>query len=176
MGLFFDVLSSINNPNQQGSVSQLESITNSIQQAANSQGVDASKMQSVLSAAGGLLGPLLKQQQGNLPGGQLDGLVGQLAGAGAAGGGISALQSLIPPELQQQLIQGIAQKTGMNASAIQGMLPTILPAIMGLLGMGSGTGMGGGSNPLLNAFLSGGDGNTDLGDVFRFANRFLKVG
>jgi hypothetical protein len=166
MGLFFDILSSINNPDQQGSVSQLESITHSVQQLATSQGVDASKMQSVLSAAGGLLGPMLQQQQSNFPGGaNLGGLMGQIAGTGASA---TVLQSLFPSQLQQQLAEGIAQKTGINASAIQGMIPVLLPTIMGLLNMGANK--SGGTNPLLSTFLNGGN---DLGDVFKFADRFL---
>ncbi|MBF2028693.1 MAG: DUF937 domain-containing protein [Oscillatoriales cyanobacterium C42_A2020_001] len=169
MGLFFDVLSAINNPDQQGSVAQLENVTNTMQQLATSQGLDATKLQSILTAAGGLLGPALKQQ-GSLPGGaQLGNLVNQVGGTGAPA---AALQSLFPPQLQQQLIQGIAQKTGISASMIQGLLPSLLPAIMGLLNMGASN-SGTGTNPLLNAFLSGGDGTTDLGDVFKFANRFL---
>jgi len=40
--------------------------------------------------------------------------------------------------------------------------------------MGASTSGVGGSNSLLNTFLdSDRDGDTDLGDVFKFANRFL---
>lgn len=169
MSLFFDVLSAINNPAQQGSVSHLEAITSSIQQAGASQGIDPSKLKPILSATGGLLGPLLKQQQGTSSSNQLGLLIGQISGAGASA---VALQSLFPAPVQQQLIQGIAQKTGVSPNILQGMLPTLLPAVMELLNMGaSKPGMMGG-NPLLTAFLSG-DGNTDLGEVFHFANRFL---
>lgn len=168
MGLFFDVLSSINNPDQNGSVGQLENIMGTVQTLAKTQGVDATQMQSVLSAAGGLLGPMLQQQQGNLPGGaNLGNLVGQLSGGGAPA---TALQSLFPPQVQQQLIQGISQQTGVDAGMLQSMLPTLLPAIMGLLNMGGS--QAGGANPLLTAVMSGGGGG-DLGEVFQFANRFL---
>ncbi|MDX2243883.1 MAG: DUF937 domain-containing protein [Leptolyngbyaceae cyanobacterium bins.302] len=167
MGMFFDVLSAINNPEQNGSVTQLESITNTVQQLATNQGIDASKMQSVLSTVGGLLGPLLQEQQTNLPGGgDLGRLVGQITGSGAPA---TALQSLFPPQIQQQIAQGIAQKTGLDAGMIQSMLPTLLTSISGLLNMGGSK--AGGENPLLNAFLS--EGSNDLGDVFKFANRFL---
>lgn len=165
MGLFFDVLSAINNPNQQGSVAQLENITRTMQSLATSQGLDANKMQSILAAAGGMIGPAMQSRQGNLPGeNQIGNLLGQITGTGAPA---TALSSLFPPQVQQQLIQGVAQKAGINASTVQGMLPTLLPAIMGLLNMGSS---GGGTNSLLTSFLSG---NNDLGEVFNFANRFL---
>lgn len=166
--MFFDLLSAINNPNQNGSVAQLESITNSVQQLAKSQGIDPTQMQSVLSAAGGLLGPLMQQQQKSLPGGaDLGNLVGQIAGSGAPA---TALQSLFPPQIQQQLIQAIAQKTGLDAGLIQSMLPTLLSSVSSLLNMGGSK--VGGANPLLTAFLNGG-ANNDLGNVLNFANRFL---
>lgn len=164
MGLFFDVLSAINNPNQQGSVTQLEGIANTVQQLASSQGLDSGKMHSVLGAAGGLISSALLNRQGAAGEGQLGNILGQMMGTGAAS---TALSTLFPPQVQQQLIQGIAQKVGINSSAIQAMLPTLLPAVMGLLNMGSGQG---GTNSVLSSFLSG---NHDLGEVFKFANRFL---
>jgi uncharacterized protein YidB (DUF937 family) len=169
MGLFFDVLSSINNPNQQGSVAQLETLTNTVQQAASEQGIGASQLQGILSALGGALSPVLRQQ--GLANGGLGGAIGQLAGAGAS---TAAIQALIPPQLQQQLIQIVSQKTGVSASTLQVLLPTLLPAVISLLNMGASKSGIGGTNPLLTAFLDGNqDGNTDLGDVLKFATRFL---
>ncbi|HIK45938.1 MAG TPA: DUF937 domain-containing protein [Leptolyngbyaceae cyanobacterium M65_K2018_010] len=170
MSLFFDVLSSINNPNQQGSVDQLSSVFGSLQQLAGSQGVNADQMSSMLNALGGALQPALKQQAGTLGAGQLENLVTQLAGPG----GLASLQSAIPPQMQQQLIQAVAQKSGLNAGLIQTMLPKLLPVVMGLLGMGAAKPGRGGGNALLNAFLNtNGAGGTDLGTVMKFAGRFL---
>jgi hypothetical protein len=170
MSLFFDVLSSINNPNQQGSIEQLSSVTNSIQQLANAQGMNSDQMSSVMSALGGALQPALKQQVGMMGSGQLDSMMGQLAGSG----GLASLQKLVPPQMQQQLIQAVAQKSGLNAGMVQSMLPQLLPVVMGLMGMGASKPGKGGGNALLNAFLdSDRSGNTDLGDVMKFANRFL---
>ncbi len=104
-GTLFDILSSINNPNQQGSVDQLSNVVNSVQQLGAERGIPASTLQTIFSSLGGFLGPVLKQQSG-LGGSPLDGLAG-LAGAGA---GAAALQSFLPPQLQQQIIQGISQK------------------------------------------------------------------
>jgi hypothetical protein len=171
MSLFFDVLSSINNPNQQGSIEQLGSVTNSLQQLANAQGMNSDQMTSVLSALGGALQPALKQQAGMMGSGQLDSIIGQLAGGGS---GLASLQSMIPPQMQQQLIQSVAQKSGLNAGMVQSMLPQMLPAVMGLLGMGARKPGQGGGNMLLNSFLdTDRSGNADLGDVMKFANRFL---
>ena len=173
MGLFFDVLSSINNPNQQGNVSQLESVASSIQKIASTQGMDASKTQSLLSAMGGFLQPALQQQQQTMGAGSLGSLVGQL-GAGETGASVT---TLLPPQMQQQMVQGIAQKTGLSPNMLQSALPVLVPAVMGLLHMGASKPGIGGSNPLLGAFLdSNRDGQTDLGDAFKFATRFLSSG
>jgi hypothetical protein len=179
MGLFFDLLSSINNPDQQGSIDQLSAATNALQQVASTQGIDANQMQSLMTALGGALGPALKQQQGLMGGGTLENLVGQIASSGlaselgATGFSSTALGSAIPPQIQQQITQAIAQKTGINSGMIQAMLPQLLPAVMGFLNMGSPKPGAGGGNPLLSAFLDGSSGSSDLGEVMRFAGRFL---
>lgn len=173
MGLFFDVLSSINNPSQQGNVSQLESVASSIQKLASTRGMDDSKTQSLLSAMGGFLQPALQQQQQTMGAGSLGSLVGQL-GAGAPGA--SALTALLPPQMQQQMVQNIAQKTGLSPNMLQSALPVLVPAVMGLLHMGASKPGTNGGNPLLGAFLDSSQGNTDLGDAFKFATRFLGSG
>lgn len=177
MGLFFDVLSSINNPGQQGSVSQLASITQSVQELASSRGVQPSTMQTVLSVLGNAISPALRQQQSVMGSNQLENLIGRSIGGGAVA---SVIQSLFPPQAQQQIIEGIAKKTGLSPNAIQGMLPTLIPLVLGLLSMGAKkpgvASAGNSSNSLLSAFLDGNqDGNTDLGDVFKFATRFLNA-
>lgn len=174
MGMFFDVLSAINNPNQQASVSQLASINDAIQQVATSQGIDAGKAQSLMSALGGFLRPALKQQQSAIGGGQLESLLGRLGTGVGTAAGATALSSLLPPQMQQQMIQAIAQKTGLSPNMLQGAIPVLVPAVLGLLNMGANKPGTGGGNPLLKTFLdSDRDGDTDLGDVFKFANRFL---
>jgi hypothetical protein len=174
MGLFFDVLSAINNPNQQASVSQLEAITSSIQQVASSQGIDASKTQSLMSTLGGFLRPALKQQRSAMGENQLESLLNRFGTGTATSAGASAISALFPPQMQQQMIQSIAQKTGLSPNMLQSAMPVLIPAVMGLLTMGAKKPGTGGGNPLLSAFLdSDRDGDTDLGDVFKFASRFL---
>ncbi|MEM9907752.1 MAG: DUF937 domain-containing protein, partial [Cyanobacteria bacterium P01_D01_bin.44] len=83
--------------------------------------------------------------------------------------------SLLPAQAQQQIAQTVAQQAGLNAGTVQGMLPTLLPAVMGLLNMGSSKpGKMSGMNPLLTAFLGGNKGGNDLGNVMKFASRFLQ--
>lgn len=176
MGLFFDVLSAINNPGQQASVGQLDALMGSVQQLANSHGIEPSAMETILSGLGSSLRPALQQQATT---GGLGGLLGQL-GAGSASGGL--LSSLLTPQLQQQLVQMLTQRTGISAGVIQSLLPSLIPIVVQLLNMGSSTdGPAGGlasitSNPLLRSFLdSDNDQDVDLGDVFKFAGRFLNA-
>ncbi|MBI4784155.1 MAG: DUF937 domain-containing protein [Oscillatoriophycideae cyanobacterium NC_groundwater_1537_Pr4_S-0.65um_50_18] len=201
MGLFFDVLGAINDPNQQASVGQLGSLLSSVQQISQQTGLDAGTTQNVISALGGALRPVLQQQNSEMGGQQLAGMLSQLAGGGSnslggmlgqvAGGnplggmlgqaataavGGNALQSLIPAQMQQQIAQAVAQKTGLDATMVQSLLPMLIPVVLGFLNLGANKpgAPGGASNPLLSAFLdSDRDGDTDLGDVMKFATRFL---
>jgi hypothetical protein len=169
MGLFFDVLSAINNPNQQGSVDQLSSIVNTVNQTAS--GVDATTTQTALSALTGVLRSTLKQQPTTGMGG-LEGMLSQFTGSGSTGLGM--LSSVFTPQLQQQIAQTVAQKTGLSASLVQTMLPGLVTAALGFLKMGSGKPGSTTSNTVLSSFLDGDrDGDVDLGDAFKFANRFL---
>jgi hypothetical protein len=170
MGLFFDVLSAINNPNQQGNVGQLETLTHTLGQAATTRGLDSAQMPTILSALGSVVGPALTQQKALVGGGQIENLIAQ---AGSTGGA-SALQSLFPSAMQSQMVESVAQKTGLNPSMLQPLLPMLLPTVLGLLNMGGSKPGHQGPNTLLNTFLDGDrDGDTDLGDVMKFAGRFL---
>jgi hypothetical protein len=170
MGLFFDVLSAINNPNQQANVGQLETLTQTIGQTAATHGLDSARMPMILSALGSVVGPALTQQKGAMGGDQFGNLVAQASSIG----NVSALQSLFPTSMQSQIIQSVAQKTGLSPTMLQPLVPTLLPTVLGLLNMGSPKPGQQGSNALLNTFLDGDhDGDTDLGDVMKFAGRFL---
>ena len=168
--MFFEVLSAINNPSQQASVSQLEQITQSAKTIASSQGINPNQMQLMMTVLGGALQPILKQKQSQLGAGQLASMVGRA-------GDISVMASIISPQLQQQLAQTVTQRTGMQASVAQTLVPQLLPVILNLFNMGTPTpGSVGGTNSLLSTFLDGNrSSNTDLGHVMKFADRFLNA-
>lgn len=171
MSIFFDLLSAINNPNQQASVGQLETLAGQVSQLATSSGIKPDQLQGVMSVLGKTLQPALKQQSG-MGGGLLESLMGQVVNSG---GGAGALQSLLPAGAQQQMIQAVAQKVGLNSDVIGNVLPTLLPIVMGFFNMGSSTPGTAGANPMLKAFLdSDQDGDMDLGDMLKMANRFLQ--
>jgi hypothetical protein len=174
MGLFFEMLSAINNPSQRGSVEQLGAVMNTIQQLGARQGINPSTMQMTMSALGSFIRPILQRQSQAGGGQQLNQLVNQFAGSNPSTGATSALQSWLTPQLQQQLIQGVAQTTGLANSTLQTLLPELVSAAMALLSMGASKPGVPGSNSVLNTFInSDRDRDTDLGDVLKFASRFL---
>lgn len=186
MGLFFDVLNSINSPDTEGSVERLSAVTNAIDGLAERNGIDAGTTQAVVSSLGGYLRSALGEQRATLGEGGLENQLGQIFGDGGnplggilgqvMGGGASAaaLNAIFPARMQQQIANDIAARTGLRPEQILGALPVLVPAVLGLLNMGKSKG-GMGSNPLLKSFLdSDRDGDTDLGDVLNLANRFLK--
>ena len=173
MSLFFDVLSSINNPNQGGSVQQLSQLTNTVNDLSKTNGLNPSAMQGVMSSLGPLLRPALQEQMKG-DSNVLENMMGQVTGGGDVGLGAGGLGSMLTGPLQSQIVSGIAAKTGLDSNMLQGIVPKLLPVVMGLLSMGKSTGSTGGGNSLINGFLDADrDGNTDLGDVFKFANRFM---
>jgi hypothetical protein len=176
MGLFFEVLSAINNPNQKATIEQLGSMVGSVQQLATDKNIDASTMQTVMSTVGGFLRPALQQQK-NLGGlDQLQNLIGQVAGGGNAGGagGLGMLSTLLAPQLQGQIVEKLAQTTGLSPSILEGVVASVLPGIMGLFNMGGSFPGAKTENALLVSFLdSDNDKDVDLGDVLKFANRFI---
>jgi hypothetical protein len=186
MGVFFELLSAINNPQQKASIDQLSQVSNTIQQLTKSNGINPTMAESMMSLVGGHLRSALQQQGSVENSPQSSNLIGLVADGenflgkaiGQLGGGSSnfaAIQSLIPPQIQQQMIQGLIQKTGLSASVAQSILPTLLPTVFNLLQMGANkSGTQGANNPVLNAFLdSNNSGGADLGDVLKFTNRFL---
>jgi hypothetical protein len=169
MSLFFDVLSAINNPHQQANISHLETMTDAVQKVAGNHGISSNQMPTILSAVGSALLPALQQKVGG-GGNPLEQMMG-----GALGGmlGNTALQNLLPATAQTQLVEGIAQKTGLSASVLQSVVPALIPVVMGFLNMGANKPGQPSGNPLLSAFLGGDQGGSDLGNVLTMANRFL---
>ncbi|NJO42154.1 MAG: hypothetical protein HC769_25590 [Cyanobacteria bacterium CRU_2_1] len=169
MGLFYEVLSAINNPNQPASTDQLSLILNTVQQVAGSRGLSPATTQTLMSVLGGHVRSALQQQRMTSGGSQLETMLSQFGGTDATMG---LLQSLFTPQQQQQMLQDTVQRTGISADTVKAILPTLLPAVLNLLKMGSAGSQG--SNTILSAFLdSDKDGDADLGDAMVFANRFL---
>jgi len=172
MGLFFDILSAVNNPKQQASVEQLSSLTQEIGQISSRFGLDNSATQSLISSLGNQLRPALQQQLSETNSPDFGKLIGQFTGGGSSN--LGALQCLIPPQAQQLLLQGLTSKIGLSANSAGELLPSLLPILLKFLNLGSPAPGAAGTNPVLASFLdSDHDGDVDLGDVFKFASRFI---
>ncbi len=169
MSLFFNVLSSINNPNQDGSVEQLASITQGLQRVSSQHSVSPQSMESMMSALGPALGSTLQSKGGGAS--MVQDMIAKVASGNNTG---SQWQSLVTPQTQQQLAKTVAKKTGLNGNLVKTMLPALLPLVMQLLNMGKSRSGLPSSNPLLSAFLGGTSGASNLGHAMKFANRFLQ--
>jgi hypothetical protein len=164
MGLFDELLNAVNNPNQQANPDQLGSIINTVQQLSGNHGTDPGTTQTILSVVGDYVRSSLQSTDPN----QAQGLVNQYAGNS---GNPEAVDALLGGAMQQQLVQDLIQRTGLDPQTIESMLPTLVPLVLNVLQGGNSQG---GGNPLLNAFLdSNRDGSLDLGDAFKLAGQFF---
>jgi len=175
MGLFDQILQAIDDPNQQANPDQLSAILNTVQQAAGAQGVHPAATNDVVSLLGGYVRSALQEQAGGR--GQAEAIVNQFGGTNPS---TAALDAVFSPAQQQQVAQAIAQRTGLSADAIVGMLPMLVPVVLNLLKSGAsqpGQATPGGSNPVLNSFLDAdGDGDVDIADAMSMAGRYLGQG
>jgi hypothetical protein len=166
MSMFFEMLSAINDPHRQGSVDQLGQIMSGISKMQQQQNLDSGTTEKLMSAVGPILQNALQQQAGQ----------GGLSNLAALATNPKGLQGLMTPEMQSQIAQGVAHKTGLPANTIQSIVPMLIPLVMQFFQMGSSKPgqNGNSSNRILDTFLKGNaQGGTDLGDVMKFAGRFL---
>jgi hypothetical protein len=186
MSFFDQILSAIEDPQQQASADQLGGILGSVSQLSGSNGIDPAMMQTVMSMVGGAVQSSLQEQNSTMGSDHVMGLLNQFGGSSNSS---SALGAVLNPGMQQQLASGVSQKTGLDAGLILGLLPVLVPIVLNLINGGSqqqGGGMGNtgampqqqvstGGNPLLNAFLdSDRSGSVDLGDALNMASQYLR--
>jgi hypothetical protein len=169
MSLFDQILGAVNNPEQQGSMDQLGSLVNMAQQVSGQNGMDPAMMQTVMSMLGGTVQSGLQQHSESNGVDATQNLVQQLGASATAHPEMIA--SFIPPEIQQQICGAIAQRTGLDAGLVQGMLPSLIPVAMNMLQGGASQS----GNPLLNMFLDKNhDGQLDMGDAMGLAMQFMQ--
>jgi hypothetical protein len=160
MGLFDQILGVVNNS---GGLGQLTGIVNTVQQLSNSSGVDSSTMQSLFSVVGSQVRSSLQSKQATEGDAAVENLVNQFAGTSA---NPTAVNSLFSSEIQQQVVDIAAQRTGIDATTIQQLLPTIVPLVLNFLQSAG--------NPVLSSFLDvDGDGDVDIADAMQLVSRYL---
>ncbi len=166
MGLFDQILSAIDNPELQASAGQLGGIVNTVQGLGNSQGANADTTQEAMALVGKHVRSALQSN------GEAQSLVNQFSGTGA---NPEAVNALFSEGQQQQMVQDISQRTGLDKNMILGLLPILVPLVLNLLNSGSANkDPRQGGNSVLNAFLdSDRDGDVDISDALRMASKFL---
>jgi hypothetical protein len=176
MGLFDQIIGAVNNPHQQASPDQLGAILNTVEGLAASRGVDSGVAQTALSAVGSYVRSALQQQRETAGSGQAEAIVNQFGGTSPS---TAAVEALFTPNQQQQVAQGVAQRTGISSELILSLLPMLVPLVLNLLKSGStaqsAPAAGApGSNPVLNSFLDADhDGDVDVADAIAMAGRYL---
>lgn len=171
MGLFDQILNAVNNPSQQASTDQLSSILSAVQGLSNNFGTNPNQTQDILSVVGNYVRSSLQQTRSTAGNDQAQALVNQY---GSSGPNPQAVSALLGPVMQQQVVQDLMQRTGLDPQTIQSMLPALVPLALNLLQSGNNTQNPQAGNSVLSAFLDGdGDGDVDLGDAFNVASQFL---
>ena len=187
MNLFDTVLASLNDPSRATQMRDLENLSSAF-------GSGGSSATQVASLLGGLLKPMLREQQAVAGPEGVDSLLQELK---QSANSPERLQQVLGPERMNQMVGRAEQKTGLDANAIFRLLPIVLPAIIGLLQSGRpsaasptasdqagirpgdtgtpGKPTGTQTNPILSQFLdSDGDGDVDMQDVVRLTSVFLR--
>jgi hypothetical protein len=171
MGLFDQVVSALDNPNQEASSDQLGSILSVVGQLSGSQGIDAASTKTLLSVVGQHVRGSLNEKRQTGGQGLAESLVTQFSGTQA---NPDAVANLFSQQEQTATVQDAANKTGIDPQTIQSLLPVLIPVVLKFLQQGNTKQAGTGGNSVLSAFLdSDGDGDTDIGDAISIAGRFL---
>ncbi len=161
MGLFDQIVNAAGNAGQLGDLAQ---IGNALAQA----DTDSSTMQSALSIVGNQVRSALQQKQANEGAGAVEALINQFAGTSA---NPQAVTSLFSGAMQNQLIDTIAQSTGLDLSQVQQMLPMLVPVVLKFIKAG---GSQIANNPILASFLdTDGDGDVDMADLMKLASQYM---
>lgn len=171
MGLFDQIMNAVSDPNLQANVGQLTGMLGTVQQLSNNQGTDTSTTQSALSVVGGFVRSALQEKQAEGGNQTVQNLVNQFGGTSPNSAAVSAL---FGSNQVQQMVEAVAQRTGLDANTILQMLPTLVPLVLNFLKTGTPTENPQAGNPVLSTFLDAdGDGDVDIADAMRMAGGFL---
>ena len=172
MGLFDQVVSALNNPNQQANTNQIGGILGTVQQLASQQNMDTRTTQTLISVLGQHVRTALQEKRSTQGDSQVEDIVNQYSGTQASA---EAVQSIFTPEQEQRTVADSTQATGLNAQTIQSLLPLLIPVVLNLLQTGASKQPGQGRNSVLSAFLDADqDGDTDIGDAISIAGQFMQ--
>ncbi len=172
MKLFDRIVDAVNSPEREASNGQVDSTLSIVQALAQSQGISPDATRTIASVVGGYIRSNLKDTRQNKGEEQAESLVNRYSGVSPDQGSV---QALFNDRQKSEMVQEASQRTGINAGAIQTILPILVPAILNLLKTGavsqSSSGKG---NSVLSAFLDNDrDGDVDIGDAIAMAGEYL---
>ena len=171
MSIFNQILSAIDNPEQEASNNQLGSIIDTVQQLSGNYQANPSSVQSAMSMVGNYTKSALQQQRRQGGDARVNQLVNQFGGTQASP---QILSTLFGSSQLQNMVEQISRRTGLNSRTIMSMLPILVPLVLNMLKTGNNNRNVQRSNPVLNSFLdSDGDGDVDLNDMMNMASRHL---
>ena len=168
MSIFTQVLSAIGDPNRKANTTQLGQIFAVVQQLGKDNDTSGAQMQQVMSVVGNCVRTALQQKQAEGNEAEVNEIVQQ-----GDGEGLAAFQRLFTPQQQDQVAAVAAQKSGVDAGKIKLLLPTLVPLVLQVLNCGSGEGKASGTNPVLQEFLKGKEGEDGLSSMFKMGRQFL---
>ncbi|WP_072619288.1 DUF937 domain-containing protein [Spirulina major] len=170
MSLVNALLGAIQDPNAQASPNQLGGILNTVQQLSQTTQANPDAMQTAMGIVGKYVRSGLQETKNTQGAAAAQDLVNQYSGTQP---NAQVVNLLLNQEQVQNLISEVAQKTGLPAATIQGLLPSLIPLVLQFLQSGTPTD-GGANNAVLNSFLdTDGDGDVDLADAMKMASRYL---
>lgn len=171
MNIFNQIVTAIDNPEQEASNNQLSSILDTVQQLSGNYQANPSAVESAMSIVGNYTKSALQQQRNQGGTTQVNQMLNQFGGTQASP---QVLSALFGSSQLQSMITQISQRTGLNSQTIQSMLPILVPLVLNLLKTGNHKGNLQGGNPVLNSFLdSDGDGDVDVSDMMTMVSRYL---
>ncbi len=173
MGLFDQIITALNDPNQTGNSDQLSNIINTAQQFGNQLGISPETSQMVMSMVGSSVRSSLQEKQTQIGNDGVQNIVNEFGGTTS---NPQAVEMLFSSTQQQQLIQTVSQRTGISSETIQSILPMVVPLVLNLLKTGTNTQQSAStSNSVLNSFLDAdGDGDVDIADAIRLGGQYFK--
>jgi hypothetical protein len=172
MGLFDRIAGALNDPQLQANAGQLGDLLNTAQQLGTQLGASPETTQTLMSVAGSHVRSALQEKRGQEGNESVQAFVNEHGGTGPDP---AAVQNLLSPQQQNQLIAAVSQGTGIDSQTIQSVLPMVVPLILNFLQTGTNTqNPQQAQNPVLSGFLDAdGDGDVDMADAMQMAGKFL---
>ncbi|MEM9543091.1 MAG: hypothetical protein AAGA60_26815 [Cyanobacteria bacterium P01_E01_bin.42] len=170
MSLFNAILGAIDNPDRSASPDGLGAILNTVQSLSQANQANPENLQSAMSIVGQHVRSSLQDKRTNEGENSVQAIVNQFSGTSPS---LQVVQMLFSNAQVNQIAGEVEAKTGLSASMIQAMLPSLVPLVLQFLQ--SGTNLSDPqNNDVLTAFLDAdGDGDVDIADAMQLASRYL---